>query len=122
MALKTPFTAPVFRSRPDIKHGFLGGGYWKYSAKPSNITPLDMEIMNDQNGGEHTIEDDNIIAGQDVVAGLVRMGILPRFRYLLEVRITALGGVCVCVFARAHVCVCVVQVKCTYIHVSVHAS
>lgn len=84
MELKTPFTAPVFRSRPDIKHGFLGGGYWKYSAKPSNITPLDIEIMNDQHGGEHTIEDDNIIAGQDVVAGLVRMGILPRFRYLLE--------------------------------------
>lgn len=77
-------TAPIFRSRPDIKDGFLGGGFWKFSTKPSNIIPPDEEILNDK-GEERTIQDDNIIAGQDVAAGLVRMGFLPRVRYILEI-------------------------------------
>ena len=34
-----------------------------------------------------TIQDDIVVAGQDFAAGLVRMGILPMIRYLLEVRI-----------------------------------
>lgn len=78
-------TAPVFRSRPDIHVGFLHGGFWKYSAKPSNILPFG-EDMDNETEGKHTIEDDVVVAGQDFTAGLVRMGILPRLRYLLEVK------------------------------------
>lgn len=82
--MKDQYTAPVFRSRPDIKHGFISGGFWKYSTKPSNILLPDEEIVNSKNE-ERTIQDDNVVAGQDVAAGLVRMGILPRLCCLLEV-------------------------------------
>ncbi|KAK7348798.1 hypothetical protein VNO80_23486 [Phaseolus coccineus] len=79
-------TAPVFRSKPEINVGFLQGGFWKYSAKPSNILPLSDDSMDNDNEteGKHTIQDDVVIAGQDFTVGLVRMGILPRLRYLLE--------------------------------------
>ncbi|CAK8540403.1 unnamed protein product [Lathyrus sativus] len=77
-------TAPVFRSRPDISLGFLQGGYWKYSAKPSNILPFSEDSMDNEGDEKHTIQDDVFVAGQDFTAGLVRMGILPRLRYLLE--------------------------------------
>ncbi|ESW25480.1 hypothetical protein PHAVU_003G039700 [Phaseolus vulgaris] len=79
-------TAPVFRSKPDINVGFLQGGFWKYSAKPSNILPFSDDSMDNDNEteGKHTIQDDVVIAGQDFTVGLVRMGILPRLRYLLE--------------------------------------
>ncbi|GMH18122.1 hypothetical protein Nepgr_019963 [Nepenthes gracilis] len=81
--VKDLYTAPVFRSRPEINVGFLHGGFWKYSTKPSNILLVGEDSVDDV-GGEHTIQDDTIVAGQDVVAGLVRMGILSRLRYLLE--------------------------------------
>ncbi|KAI5325528.1 hypothetical protein L3X38_034602 [Prunus dulcis] len=42
---KDTFTAPVFRSKPEIAVGFLRGGFWKYNAKPSNILALDEEII-----------------------------------------------------------------------------
>ncbi|KAL1356044.1 hypothetical protein HN51_008020 [Arachis hypogaea] len=77
-------TAPVFRNRPDIDLGFLHGGFWKYSTKPSNILPISEDHMDDESEGKHTIQDDVVVAGQDFTAGLVRMGILPRLRYLLE--------------------------------------
>ncbi|PNY05414.1 RNA polymerase II-associated protein [Trifolium pratense] len=77
-------TAPVFRSRPDISLGFLQGGYWKYSAKPSNILPFSGDSMDNESDEKHTIQDDVFVAGQDFTAGLVRMGVLPRLRYLLE--------------------------------------
>ncbi|KAA8535955.1 hypothetical protein F0562_028433 [Nyssa sinensis] len=77
-------TAPVFRSRPEIDFGFLHGGFWKYSAKPSNILSFGEDIVDDKTEGERTIQDDIVVAGQDFAAGLVRMGILPRIRYLLE--------------------------------------
>lgn len=77
-------TAPVFRSRPEIEDGFLHGGFWKYNAKPSNILPFSRDYLdNDENG--HTIQDDVVVAGQDIAAGLIRMGILQRIQYLLEV-------------------------------------
>lgn len=79
------FTAPVFRRKPDINLGFLSGGYWKYSAKPTNILVFGEEIMDDETEGKHTIQDDIAVAGQDFAAGLVRMGILPRLLYILEV-------------------------------------
>ncbi|XP_059653903.1 transcriptional elongation regulator MINIYO [Cornus florida] len=77
-------TAPVFRSRQEIDVGFLRGGFWKYSTKASNILPFGENSVNDKTEGEHTIQDDVVVAGQDFAAGLVRMGILPRIRYLLE--------------------------------------
>lgn len=81
---KDIYTAPVFRSKPEIALGFLHGGYWKYSAKPSNIL-LFSKTVYDETDEEHTIQDDIVIAGQDFAAGLVRMGILPKLLYLLEV-------------------------------------
>lgn len=81
------FTAPVFRSRPDINVGFLQGGFWKYSAKPSNILAFSDDSVDNETEGKHTIQDDIVVAGQDFTVGLVRMGILPRLRYLLEVKL-----------------------------------
>uniref|UniRef100_A0A6V7QRL3 Transcriptional elongation regulator MINIYO n=1 Tax=Ananas comosus var. bracteatus TaxID=296719 RepID=A0A6V7QRL3_ANACO len=75
-------TAPVFRARPELDGGFLHGGFWKYNTKPSNIIPCSGETENDESEG--TIQDDVTVAGQDVAAGLIRMGILPRICYLLE--------------------------------------
>ncbi|XP_057769176.1 transcriptional elongation regulator MINIYO [Salvia miltiorrhiza] len=77
-------TAPVFRSKPDVNVGFLRGGFWKYNTKPSNILRFDEEMVDDKAEGEHTIQDDVVVAGQDFVAGLVRMGTLERICYLLE--------------------------------------
>lgn len=76
----------MFRSKPEIDVGFLHGGFWKYSAKPSNIIPVEEDVVEDESEGKHTIQDDLVVAGQDFAAGLVRMGILPRLRYLLEVK------------------------------------
>lgn len=42
--------------------------------------------MDNESEEKHTIQDDVVVAGQDFTAGLVRMGILPRLRYLLEVK------------------------------------
>ncbi|KAI4297816.1 hypothetical protein L6164_037681 [Bauhinia variegata] len=81
---KDIYTAPVFRSKSDIDDGFFHGGFWKYSAKPSNILPFREDSMDDETEGKHTIQDDIVVAGQDFTAGLVRMGILPKLRYLLE--------------------------------------
>ncbi|XP_047324586.1 transcriptional elongation regulator MINIYO isoform X2 [Impatiens glandulifera] len=81
---KDLYTAPVFRRRPEIDFGFLHGGFWKYSTKPSNMLPPEEDNVNGEPEGEHTIKDDVTIAGQDVAAGFIRMGILPRLSYLLE--------------------------------------
>jgi RNA polymerase II-associated protein 1 len=78
-------TAPVFRSRPDLNQGFLQGGFWKYNTKPSNLLPDFHENENEGEDGNVTVKDDMVVAGQDVAAGLVRMSILPRICYLLEV-------------------------------------
>lgn len=77
------YTAPVFRSKPEIDVGFLHAGFWKYSAKSSNLFPFG-ETSDEETEG-NTIQDDIFVAGQDFAAGLIRMGILPRIRYLLEV-------------------------------------
>ncbi|KAJ8765025.1 hypothetical protein K2173_010499 [Erythroxylum novogranatense] len=81
---KDIFTAPVFRSKPGIDPGFLHGGFWKYSAKPSNILTFSDDMIADETERNPTIQDDVVVASQDFAAGLVRMGILPRLRYLLE--------------------------------------
>lgn len=80
-------TAPVFRSKPDQNGGFLEGGFWKYNTKPSNILPHYGENDEEEGDEKHTIQDDVVVSGQDVAAGLVRMGILPRICFLLEVRV-----------------------------------
>lgn len=85
--LKSIYTAPVFRAKGEISSGFLNGGFWKYSAKPSNMFPFKDQFMDDENDEEHTIKDDVIIAEQDIAAGLIRMGILPRIRYIMEVSV-----------------------------------
>ncbi|KAI6677528.1 hypothetical protein NL676_038324 [Syzygium grande] len=77
------YTAPVFRSKPEIDGGLLHGGFWKYSAKSSNVLPME-EIPDDESEGKRTIQDDIVVAGQDFIAGFVRMGVLPRIRYILE--------------------------------------
>ncbi|CAL0315255.1 unnamed protein product [Lupinus luteus] len=92
---KDIYTGPAFRSKPDINLGFLHGGFWKYSAKPSNILPLREDSMDDETEGKHTIQDDLVISGQDFTAGLVRMGVLPRLRYLLETDPTAALEECI---------------------------
>lgn len=79
------FTSPVLRTRPEVLHGFLHGGFWKYNTKPSNIFPSNKNNEDDAGGEKNTVQDDVIVAGQDVAAGLIRMGILPRICYLLEV-------------------------------------
>lgn len=79
------FTAPVFRSKPEPDNGFLRGGFWKYNTKPSNIEALAEDLIDDEGEEQQTIRDDIVVAGQDFAAGLVRMEILPRLRYLLEV-------------------------------------
>lgn len=76
-------TAPIFRGRAEIGSSFLQGGFWKYNTKPSKMLPSNMD-NDDEGEGEHTIQDDIVVAGQDIAAGLVRMGVLPRICYLLE--------------------------------------
>ncbi|XVF00822.1 hypothetical protein REPUB_Repub04eG0035100 [Reevesia pubescens] len=83
--VKDTYTAPVFQSKPEIDVGFLHGGFWKYSVKPSNILLYGGDSVEDEIERKHTIQDDIVVAGQDFVAGLVRMGILPRIQYLLEI-------------------------------------
>ncbi|KAF6134767.1 hypothetical protein GIB67_002168 [Kingdonia uniflora] len=83
------YTAPVFRSKPEIDAGCLHGGYWKYNTKPCNIFPLlcdDEMVDDDENEGKRTIKDDINVASQDFAAGLVRMGVLPKINYLLELQ------------------------------------
>ena len=78
-------TAPVFRSKPDLDGGFLEGGFWKYNTKPSNLLPQYGDDDEDEGDEKHTIQDDVVVSGQDVAAGFIRMGILPRICFLLEV-------------------------------------
>ncbi|XP_062229085.1 transcriptional elongation regulator MINIYO [Phragmites australis] len=77
-------TAPMFRSKPDVDGGFLEGGFWKYNTKPSNILPHYGDNDEEEGDEKHTIQDDVVVSGQDVAAGFVRMGILPRICFLLE--------------------------------------
>jgi RNA polymerase II-associated protein 1 len=77
--------SPVFRSKPDLDGGFLEGGFWKYNTKPSNILPHYGDNDEEEDDEKHTIHDDIVVSGQDIAAGFVRMGILPRICFLLEV-------------------------------------
>ncbi|XP_021286386.1 transcriptional elongation regulator MINIYO [Herrania umbratica] len=61
---KDTYTAPIFQSKREIDVGFLHGGYWKYSAKPSNILLCGDDIVEDETEGMQTIQDDIVVAGQ----------------------------------------------------------
>lgn len=78
-------TAPVFRSKPDLDGDFLQGGFWKYNTKASNVLPHYGDNDEDEADEKHTIQDDVVVSGQDIAAGFIRMGILPRICFLLEV-------------------------------------
>jgi RNA polymerase II-associated protein 1 len=82
---KDTCTSPVFCSKPNLDGGFLEGGFWKYNTKPSNILPHYGDNDEEEGDEKHTIQDDVVLSGQDIAAGFVRMGILPRICFLLEV-------------------------------------
>ncbi|KAF3789185.1 Transcriptional elongation regulator MINIYO [Nymphaea thermarum] len=74
----------IYLAKEEISSGFLNGGFGKYSAKPSNIIPFKDQPMDDKNDEEHTIKDDVVVGEQEFAAGLMRMGVLPRIRYIME--------------------------------------
>lgn len=74
------YTAPVFRKHTKQDEGFIGGGRWKYNVKSS-----EMFVEGRVDEKSETVGDDATVACKDVAAGLIRTGILPRIRYILEV-------------------------------------
>ncbi|CAM6083393.1 unnamed protein product [Calypogeia fissa] len=84
---KAVYTAPVFRRKTKQDEGFIGGGRWKYNAKISEMFPFSNTAaqQKSEEDGKETVADDSHVSNKDVAAGLIRMGILPRVRYLLEV-------------------------------------
>ncbi|KAH6555231.1 hypothetical protein KP509_1Z271800 [Ceratopteris richardii] len=84
------FTAPVFK-KPFFKEtGLMEDCYWKLNVKPTDMFPYSKKDQSQEENSEATVKDDTYISNQDIASGLIRMGILPRIRYLLEVeRLTA---------------------------------
>lgn len=81
------FTAPVFRRHTKLDEGFIGGGRWKYNVKASELYPFIRTASSQEEDaeGKETVGDDATVASKDCAAGLIRMGLLPRIRYILEV-------------------------------------
>lgn len=79
------FTAPIFQKPSFQESGLIGDCHWKYNVKPSDMFPFSNSCGSESEEGDSTVKEDALIAKQDVAAGLIRMGILPRVRYLLEV-------------------------------------
>jgi hypothetical protein len=79
--------APIFRRHTKHSEGFLGGGHWKYNVKTNEMFPFSERVSSKVDGGEdeETVGDDATVAIKDVAAGFIRMGILPRIRFILEV-------------------------------------
>ncbi|KAL3692622.1 hypothetical protein R1sor_006273 [Riccia sorocarpa] len=84
---KVVYTAPIFRRKTKHDEGFIGHGRWKYNVKKSEMFPFSGTSAREQvdEEGTDTVGDDGHVANKDVAAGLIRMGILPRVRYILEV-------------------------------------
>lgn len=82
------FTGSVFRKHTKQDEGFLGGGRWKYNVKASELYPKNANSQEEDDEGKETVGDDATVASKDCAAGLIRMGLLPRIRYLLEVGIS----------------------------------
>lgn len=83
--MKLLFTGPVFRKHIKQDEGFLGGGRWKYNIKSSELHPKSATSEEEDDDGKETVADDTTVASKDCAAGLIRMGVLPRIRYILEV-------------------------------------
>ncbi|KAI5081643.1 hypothetical protein GOP47_0001386, partial [Adiantum capillus-veneris] len=79
------FTAPVFKKPFFKESGLIGDCFWKYNANPVDMFPYSKNSQSQEEDTDATVKDDAFVANQDVAAGLIRMGILPRIRYLLEV-------------------------------------
>eukprot|EP00850_Spirogloea_muscicola_P013186 SM000088S23727 [mRNA] locus=s88:291485:297421:- [translate_table: standard] len=88
-------TCPIFRRRKASAREYSGGGRWKDNVKPEEFEPglgaaaegvveAKEGVVGDTDAGR-TVASDADVASRDVVAGLIRMGVLPRIRYLLEV-------------------------------------
>lgn len=86
--MKLLFTGPVFRKHTKQDEGFLGGGRWKYNIKASELYPKSATSEEEDGDGKETVGDDATVASKDCAAGLIRMGLLPRIRYILEVGIS----------------------------------
>ncbi|KAL2635171.1 hypothetical protein R1flu_006650 [Riccia fluitans] len=84
---KFVYTGPIFRRKTKHDEGFIGSGRWKYNVKKNEMFPFSKTSANEEvdEEGPDTVGDDGHVANKDVAAGLVRMGILPRLRYILEV-------------------------------------
>lgn len=78
------FTAPVFQKSMFKESGLIGDCYWKYNVKPTDMFPFSKNSNSQGEDTDATVKDDASIANHDIAAGLIRMGILPRIRYLLE--------------------------------------
>lgn len=84
------FTGPVFRRQTKQDEGFFGGGRWKYNIKASELYPKNTTSTSEEedDDGKETVGDDATVASKDCAAGLIRMSLLPRIRYILEVGIS----------------------------------
>eukprot|EP00850_Spirogloea_muscicola_P015786 SM000124S25918 [mRNA] locus=s124:145953:151736:+ [translate_table: standard] len=86
-------TCPIFRRRKASAREYSGGGRWKDNVKPEEFAPAlgvaaETEVEAKKGvdtDAARTVASDADVASRDVVAGLIRMGVLPRIRYLLEV-------------------------------------
>ncbi|KAF3791569.1 Transcriptional elongation regulator MINIYO [Nymphaea thermarum] len=67
------------RLHGEISSGFLNGGFWKYSAKPSNIIPFKDQPMDDENDEEHTIRGQTFYRWKPFHAKSEKRGGCPRW-------------------------------------------
>ncbi|MCO5588811.1 hypothetical protein L7F22_042771 [Adiantum nelumboides] len=80
------FTAPIFK-KPFFKEtGVIEDCFWKYNVKSVDMFPYARRSQSREEETDATVKKDAFVANQDVAAGLIRMGILPRIRYLLEAK------------------------------------
>eukprot|EP00246_Nothoceros_aenigmaticus_P002979 TRINITY_DN1390_c0_g1_i7.p1 TRINITY_DN1390_c0_g1~~TRINITY_DN1390_c0_g1_i7.p1 ORF type:complete len:1127 (+),score=203.93 TRINITY_DN1390_c0_g1_i7:260-3640(+) len=78
------YTAPVFRKQSKQADSFIAGGRWKYNVKPDELS-FAKSGHGKLEEGKGTVGDDIDAANRDTAAGLIKMGILPRIRFILEV-------------------------------------
>jgi hypothetical protein len=79
------FTAPIFQKPSFQESGLIGDCYWKYNVKPSDMLNSTSGSNFHEKEDDSSVKKDSSVANQDVAAGLIRMGILPRIRYIMEV-------------------------------------
>ena len=64
---------------------FLKVGFGNTTQNHQIYSHIMVTMMRTKLMTSNTIQDDVVVSGQDVAAGFVRMGILPRICFLLEV-------------------------------------